>query len=283
MSEKNTPIEDFIEQAFEDNYQILRTESSRSLTPDGKQAALREVLLYWRKMRRVAEKVTETEVKLTLSGQESPAKHRFSIHGVVDIVRDNERTCMYDIKTHEVAYVHAHPELYQEQLNVYAHIWQELRRRQLDETAIIATRYPPAVAEALESGDEARLQAALDAWEPLVAFDFDESQISDTIAAFGQVVDAIEAGRFAPRSLQDLEEKIYGNETFATRTCRNCDARFSCRTYRRYLQQASTGRDAAAYRRYINDPGPEQDLDLWRSANLDGLPAASDLRQDYKD
>ena len=57
--------------------------------------------MYFRKMREVAETVSETEVKLTLPEQVSPHGNKFTIEGVVDIIRENESTTMYDIKTHD--------------------------------------------------------------------------------------------------------------------------------------------------------------------------------------
>jgi len=73
------------------------------------------------------------------------------IEGVVDIVREEGRTTMYDIKTHDLDTIHGNLELYEQQLNVYAHIWRHLRGQELDETAIISTSFPSAVKEALNS------------------------------------------------------------------------------------------------------------------------------------
>lgn len=276
MKNDDAAIEGFIRETFEDNYQVLQLEASRSLTPDGRAAALQQVLLYWRKMRHVAENVTDTEVKLSLPGQRSPDGNDFSIHGVVDIVRDNDRTIMYDIKTHDEAYVRMNREFYEEQLNVYAHIWQELRGEPLDEAAVIATRYPRNIAQALESGDEQRLNALLANWDPLVPIPLNREQVEETIAEFGEVVDAIENSEFVPPPLAKLEEHIYRNETFATRTCRQCDARFTCDTYRQYLRQAY-GPDDRTYRRYLNDFGTDQEQEAWLTANLASAPTAEEL------
>jgi hypothetical protein len=62
-------------------------------------------LRYWQKLKHVAEKVTDTEVRLVLPHQQTPQNRRFNIEGVVDILRDEGRTIMYDIKTHDVDYV----------------------------------------------------------------------------------------------------------------------------------------------------------------------------------
>src|SRR3990167_5371943 len=52
-------IEQRIRDAFELNYEMLRLEGGHAITPDGKQLALNQVLYYWRKLRDVAEKVTD--------------------------------------------------------------------------------------------------------------------------------------------------------------------------------------------------------------------------------
>jgi hypothetical protein len=117
-------IEAFIRQVFEENFELLAAESGHVISAESRAAALQQVLLYWRKLRHVAERVTDTEVHLTLPGQRSPRGREYSIEGVVDIVREDDRVVMYDIKTHEADYVRANLDLYRQQLNVYAHIWR---------------------------------------------------------------------------------------------------------------------------------------------------------------
>ena len=48
---------------------------------------------------------------------------------------------MYDVKTHDAEAVRANLTL-ERQLNVYAHIWQNLRGQGLDEPAVISTALP---------------------------------------------------------------------------------------------------------------------------------------------
>ena len=128
-------IEQFLRDTFEDNYRTLRLEGGHGLTPDIKDYAYQQVLRYWQKLKQVAENVTDTEVPLVLPNQQTPKKRHYNIEGVVDILREGSRTVMYDIKTHDGDYVRENRELYEKQLNVYAHIWQELRGQPLDETA----------------------------------------------------------------------------------------------------------------------------------------------------
>ena len=115
-------IAEFIRENFESNYEELRAAAAHSIAPDVKAAALHQVLLYWRVMRDVALNVSDTEVRLSLPAQATPQGRIYSIDGIVDILRDNARTVMYDIKTHDADYVRANLEIYAEQLNVYAHI-----------------------------------------------------------------------------------------------------------------------------------------------------------------
>jgi hypothetical protein len=280
MSDYDAEIETFIRDAFEKNYELLRLEGAGALAPDARDTALQQVLLYWRKMRDVAESVTHTEVKLSLPGQKTPQGREFAITGVVDIVRDNERTVMYDIKTHDAQYVRDNEPLYRQQLNVYAHIWQELRGEPLDETAVIATDYPPDVKEALLSLDQAKIDHELQKWEPLIPITFDRSSVQATIDEFATTVDAIEDGDFAPPPAEKLREQRGSKTLFATRICRNCDARFSCSSYRRYALQGR-GQTDHDFRRYFNDLGPDLDQENWRTANLNAARDIGELARDF--
>jgi hypothetical protein len=147
-------MQDFLQQSYYQNYDLLRLESGIALSPEVKQAGMQQVLFYWQKMRDVAFNVSEIEVRLSLPGQESPKERVFGIEGVVDIVRESGKTIIYDIKTHDVDYVRSHIELYEDQLNVYAHIWKELQKQPLDGTAVICTEFPAEVKDALKNGTD---------------------------------------------------------------------------------------------------------------------------------
>lgn len=236
-----------------------------------KKTALDQVLLYWRSMRKIAERITDTEVRLSLPGQRSPQGREYTIEGVVDILRADDQTVMYDIKTHDADYVRANLELYKQQLNVYAHIWQELRGEALDAMAIIATAFPHAIKEALENPEPMALETALQDWEPLIPIEYDPAYKDRTVLAFGETVDRIENGEFSPPPLERLQENIPGirtHERFGTRVCRNCDARFSCNSYRQYVR--GTSRLAERRMSYFTDDQPDQEI--WRTAGLDDLP-----------
>lgn len=237
MKKKSSVSEEQLRELFEQNFERLRLENGHSLSPEVREAAWEQVRCYWLKLRHIAESVTDTEVKLNLPNQKTPRKRTFCIEGVVDIVRDNDTVTMYDLKTHDLDFVQEHIELYRDQLNVYAHIWQSLRGERLDEAAVIATPVPDEVTEAIRSGDPDRRDAALAAWDPVVPIDFDAGNVNKTIKAFAKVVDQIEDHEFNPPTLDDLAKRDGTRGTFASRVCVNCDLRFSCSSYHLYAQR----------------------------------------------
>lgn len=227
-------VETFIQQCFEQNYERLQAEGGHSLTPFVKDGALRQILMYWRKLRAIAEKVTDTEVRLTLPDQVSPKDRNYTIEGIVDIVCEDERTVMYDLKTHDPDMIRQNIGDYEDQLNVYAYIWQALRRQPLDETAIISTAFPETLREAFRNRDQKRIANELEKWEPVIQIPLSDHRVDETIHSFGQVVDDIEDKCFTPPPVERLKAKVTERDRFATRVCRNCDARFSCSSYRNY-------------------------------------------------
>lgn len=266
-------MEDFqviekIKEYFEENCELMRLDWGHAITEDIKQLALTQVLYYFTKLRDVATRVTDTEVKLTLPDQRTAKGRNFTIEGVVDIVRDEDETWMYDIKTHDVAYIESNKELYGRQLNVYAHIWQELRGQQLDKTAIISTAYPEGLKQAHLLNDQFRIQYELSKWKPLVDLEFEQEKVKDVISDFAEVVDCIEDKKFHPVPVEVLEAKMEGtNALFATRICRNCDARFSCSSYREYAIGKGKG-ERGNFKKYFDDYGSDTDKEEWINANL---------------
>lgn len=271
-------VEDHIREFFARNYDLLRQEGGHVLAEGAKGQALEQSLLYWRKLKAIATSVTETEVKLALPGLTTPKRRPFVLEGVVDIVREGDEVRMYDLKTHEEREVRAERELYEDQLNVYAHIWKGVRGQSLDGTAIIATRLPPALREALRGRDPEAINAAMASWEPVVDLPFDENQVARTIDDFGRCVDAIEDGEFAPPPADMLgkprgtrRRKDHGNETereptFAQIHCRGCDARFSCLSYLQH-QQSEARQDVPGVAS-ANNAGEDDELDEWIEGNL---------------
>ncbi len=167
-------------------------------------------------------------------------------------------------------------------MNVYAYIWQNLRRQPLDEMALIATDFPEAVKDALDHGNEQELDYALSCWQPVVPITIDPRHVEQTVKDFGEVVDEIEEGRFAPPLLDILNTPLAGtrNVRFGTHVCRNCDARFSCASYRQYAWQGRSIADRSAMQYYVETLS-DAEQEAWRAANLDATPDALDLSADY--
>lgn len=257
-----------IREYFEENYELMRLEGGHAITEDIKQLALTQVLYYFTKLKDVATKVTDTEVKLTLPNQTTEKGRNFTIEGVVDIVRDDNETWMYDIKTHDTDYIESNKELYGRQLNVYAHIWQQLRGQQLDKTAIISTAYPEGLKQAHLLNDQFRIQYELSKWNPLIDLEFEQEKVLEVIQDFAETVDLIEDKKFHPASTETLQEKMEGtNALFGTRVCRNCDARFSCTSYREYATSKGKG-ERGNFKKYFDDFGSDTDKEEWINANL---------------
>jgi hypothetical protein len=261
-------IEAKIEEFFHRNYEMLRAEGGRPLTGHMRQRALNQAKQYYAKNKELVHKVTETEVKLTLPEQRTPAGRRFSIEGVVDIVREDTEVKMYDIKTHAPEDVRDNLELYAEQLNVYAHIFQQLRGNQLDATAIICTTYPKGLQAAMKDGNPARIAREFDAWNAIVPVPFNQDGVEQMVTNFGVVIDRIETKDFAPPPLDRLKENYGGSRgTFATKICRQCDARFSCDSYRAFAR-SKYGR-GFDFRRFFAEDRDEVEQEEWVLGNLE--------------
>ena len=270
-------IEQEIARLFEENYELMRLEGGHALSADIKTQALLQVLFYWRKMRDVAENVTDTEVKLNLPEKLTPKGRKYGIEGVVDIIRENDRTVMYDIKTHDSEYVRANTAEYEKQLNVYAHIWQGLRQQELDQTAIIATSLTSGLREASKGNDAKRIERELNNWNPLIDIPFNVDSVEATIAEFGEVVDAIESRSFEPPPVERLKALLPGKKTtFAVQVCRSCDARFSCSAYRNYVDSSQSRADTLLSR-FLNDYGNDSDREDWRYTNLEATTDPENL------
>lgn len=257
MTIQTDDIEQRINEFFEENLAALALESGHSLSPEVRETARQQVLMYWRKLNKIALRITDTEVRLSLPQQTSPRGRTFAIEGVVDIVREDERVVMYDIKTHDTEAIKANIDDYERQLNVYAHIWQNLRGQHLDETAVICTQLPEALRQATSARDERRMVYEMARWDPVIPIPFDPEHVAETVHAFGAIVDRIEDGAFAPADLLTLQTRLEGTtRTFASEICRRCDARFSCASYRAYAHEASHGTEVR-FRQYFDDFGDD--------------------------
>lgn len=277
-------IETFITEVFDQNFELLRQEYGSSLTPEAREAALNQVMLYWLRLPDVAERITDTEVPIHLPNQRSPEGRNFGIEGVVDIVREDDKTIMYDIKTHEEDFVREHLDLYTMQLNLYAYVWEQLRGQPLDDVAIIATAYPDDVRDAMPPGvpireldaeARTRLATTIANWNPLVELEYNAADIGDTIRQFGETVDLIENRQFAPPPVAQLKEIWQtSGQRYAVRVCRICDARYSCSSYRAYAtERAPRDWKLREFNRYYYEEADDQPApEGWVAANLNASP-----------
>ncbi|MCF0216662.1 MAG: PD-(D/E)XK nuclease family protein [Fibrobacteraceae bacterium] len=236
-----------IDEYFEDNYQFLKQSGGHTIDRGMLKKALNQVRCYYKKNRELMDRITDSEIKLTLPQQITPQeKIPYSIEGVVDIVEEGEKVLLYDLKTHDPERIRENLTPYRAQLFVYAHIWKNLQKHRLDDTAIIATPIPKALDEALEkmeNGDASyrrNFEKEMEKWEPIIPLGYDENEVADMIEQFGAVVEKIENRKFNPPTVSRLKEKQPGaTSAFGTHVCRNCDVRFSCASYRQYVMESS--------------------------------------------
>jgi len=221
---------------FDVTYQRLQSETGYFLLSHVTEVAWRQVQMYWRRLPHIAAAVAEPEVKLHLPNQSTAKRRQYAIDGVVDVVASDDGVTLYDIKTCDIDEIETNSELYQRQLVLYAHVWNGLRpATPVQHVAIISTAIPAAVNEATNSNDAEKLDLALSTWNPIVPIPLTGEDIQTTLNDFGRVVDLIEDGQFSPPTAGALANRV-GVRTFAQRVCRNCDARFSCPSFREHIK-----------------------------------------------
>ena len=230
-------IEDFIKLRLKENLKLMQAETGQRVNQNVVIAAERQALAYWHTMHMLAENITETEVKLSLPECTTPKGRTFTIEGVVDIVQEDSGMSIYDIKTMSRDYVENNKSKFAMQLNVYAHILAGLKGYKVKKAAVIATAPADAVKRKFNTAPFETYIDMLKSMDPFVEIPLDEASITDTITKFGEIVDRIQDGDFKPKSVGDLKRKdTEGGKTrqFGTDVCRNCDARFSCSSYRAF-------------------------------------------------
>jgi len=261
-------VENQLRDIFEENYEFIKAEGRHSITDFIKEEAFRQVLYYLRKNIELIKKITEAEVKLTLPERISPNQNlKYTIEGIIDIVREGDETWMYDLKTHDHFSIENNKDLYRQQLNVYAYIWKRLRKNDLDNTAIISTSLPNTLKSAIRSGNVEYIKHEMEAWNPVIPLGYSEDDIESIIEQFGRTVEDIENNRFAAAPTEKLFEKEEGERNiFAVRVCRNCDARFSCDSFREYVRQSDRGNQGL--RKYLDDYGTDFSTEDFIEGNL---------------
>lgn len=265
-------IEEFIHECFSENYTSLSSETGKSLSLKQQEAAIQQVVYYLYRMWDIAENVTETEVKLVLPGQRTRKNRKYNLLGVVDLVSDDSGTRMYDLKTLEKDVILEDKEKFKKQLSIYSHIWKGIKDQKLDGTAIIATSVPAEIKRVVKQfieDPEAKFQefhSAIEKVEPIISVDVNEAQIQDFLTEFGDTIDKIEERVFTPANVIKLRTKQHAtNSDFGSLVCRNCDARYSCDSYREYIGSAR-GKVRTLFGQYWDDD--EESAESWIIDNL---------------
>lgn len=265
-------IEDFIHECFNDNYTSLSSETGKSLSLKQQEAAIQQIIYYLYRMWNIAENVTETEVKLILPGQRTRKNRKYNLLGVVDLVSDDSGTKMYDLKTLEKDVILEDKDKFRKQLSIYTHIWKGIKDQKLDGSAIIATSVPVEIKKIVKQfieEPEAKFEefhSAIEKIDPIITVDVDEAQIQDFLTEFGDIIDKIEERVFEPANVIKLRTKQPGtNSDFGSLVCRNCDARYSCDSYREYIGSAR-GKVRTLFGQYWDDE--EETAESWIIDNL---------------
>lgn len=233
-------LESLAKEFYQENYERLKFDGGHALNYQTQKTGLMQVIMYLHKSLHIAQSVTDTEVKLILPNEKLPDGSKYSIVGVIDIVKEKDSVTLYDIKTHDLDFIHLYINDYAEQLNVYAHVWRELRRQRVDKVAIVSTKLPrPLEILATQYSNDGilndRLQKAIDDWDPVVPVDDFTNKVKEAIDNFAEVVDKIKNYDFQPPGMEKLGKKIKNtNKTFATNVCSNCDVRFTCSSFKEH-------------------------------------------------
>lgn len=245
---------------FESNFQYLKESSGHSIDGYMKEKAFQQVLYYWKKNRDLIEKITKSEVKLSLPERETPNAHiPYTIEGIVDIVQEKDGTWLYDLKTHDIERIKANLTQYKEQLYVYSYIWEKLQGNELDNTAVISTPLPDRLQTAIRKRRPDLIERELKDWQSLIPIGYNEAEVEEMINNFGEVVEKIENSDFCPPDVDILINKPDGmKQPFAVSVCRNCDVRFSCESYKKYLS-VSKGASRTEMRKYMKISSEEKE------------------------
>ncbi len=233
-------IRDKINEFFEANFQHLKETQGHVIDERMKERAYDQVMCYWKKNRELMEKVSRSEVKLSLPEQVTPGKgHSYTLEGSVDVIKMEDKNCLYDITTRSIEQIKGDITSFREQMNVFAHVWKCLdKKNSVDELGVVSTSLPKTVRDAIDSGNSETISKAISAWNPLVTLEYNEYEIEKMINNFGCVVDSIIAGEFDPPRVEHLNSMVPGaNEIWGNHMCSACDIRYSCESYRKFKEE----------------------------------------------
>lgn len=182
-----------IEDWFNSNYQNLIQREKVYLANPAKAAALRHVQNYYDRERRNLDRITEAEVQLSL------VKEHYILNGNVDLIRAADGSVeIIDFKSErkpDLTVDRERIDLYQRQLQVYAHLVEEKTGQKVSRMHLYYT------------AEEFGL--------PTISFNKRDQEIAKTIEQFDQVVARIEA-------------KDYTMSKRPIKLCETCDMKHYC-------------------------------------------------------
>ncbi|MBU8689504.1 PD-(D/E)XK nuclease family protein [Priestia megaterium] len=220
---------------FDDNYEELRIIGGHALNTHVKEVAFQHIIQYWRKMKDIANEITETELTLTLPRQNTPLGREYTVRGNIDLLRTDDSFYMYDVKAESPDDIKGNMQKYKGQLNLYAKIFYDLYGDPMAKAAIIATGQTPLLRKAWASRDDEKINEELKKWNPFIEIPVDKDSTTEILNEFGVTVDKIEEHQFCPPPKEELQVKKRRNKTFAQHVCDNCDGRFSCPSFKDYI------------------------------------------------
>ena len=259
----NDDIEQFIRQASR-RTSTTRAESGHALSPEVKNAAFQQVLHYWRRLHDLAERITDTEVRLNLPNARRRAGSSASRAWWTSSARRNGRRCTTSRPTTRSSSARTGT-LPGPAQHLRAHLVQA-RGAAPGQTAVISTHLPAAVKDAISGGDAETIADEMGRWEPVIPIRFDADNVETTIQDLGKVVNRIEGGKCSSASVARLRKRD-GERTFGDRVCGSCDVRNRARL--REYADAPRGRIPPGSRRnYAPLADDAESARAWREAAL---------------
>ena len=189
----NEVDENFIEARFKFNYRHLVQRAARSIGREQKEAALKQVLNYWRQNADTISKVQETEVDVSLE------KDEYILHGAIDLVLgDDGELEVLDFKAQKRPSAdHPMIDTYYKQLCIYAHILEQRKKIQPTKLHIYWT-------------------GEADKKDALMSFEYNPDDVASAAQHFDQVVRDIQAERFDVANVPEVK------------VCNECDFKSYC-------------------------------------------------------
>ena len=231
MSDKE--LEEKLREFFESNYQVLKESSGHTINENMKERAFEQVLMYWRKHKEMVLDGDVSNVKITLSNQQTPnKKNPYSIEGRLDVLEKDGKISLFDVTTNSKEQIEDSIDSYREELNLFAYELERMQQGTVDDTFVLSTSIPRDVKHALKTNNAVELGHALENWDPVVPIQHDASTQEAALKKVGEVIEKINNCEFDPPPPSTLQKKFKDDKTFYQHVCENCDIRKSCESFR---------------------------------------------------